>query len=119
MVSASYTYTQAREKLSELCHKVTSERDFVIITRRNAEDVALISLDELSSILETAHLLRSPHNAERLLTALNRAKSGVVKSQSLDELSKELGFDQKEEPQKPIKTRNSSNSKAKKNSIST
>jgi antitoxin YefM len=55
MVSASYTYTQAREKLSELCQKVTSERDFVIITRRNAENVALIAVDELSSILETAH----------------------------------------------------------------
>jgi antitoxin YefM len=52
-----------------------------------------------------------------LLTALNRAKSGVVKSQSLDDLSKELGFDQKEESQKPIKRRNSSNSKAKKNSV--
>jgi antitoxin YefM len=117
MVSASYTYTQAREKLSELCDKVTSERDFVIITRRNAENIALIAVDELSSILETAHLLRSPRNAERLLTALNRAKSGVVKSQSLDDLSKELGFDQKEEPQKPIKTRSSSKSKAKKNSI--
>ncbi|WP_256875136.1 type II toxin-antitoxin system Phd/YefM family antitoxin [Nostoc sp. C052] len=50
MVSTTYTYTQAREKLSELCQKVTSERDFVIITRRNAESVASIPLDELSSI---------------------------------------------------------------------
>lgn len=119
MVSATFTYTQARDHLSELCEKVTSERDFVIITRRNAEDVALIPADELSSLLETIHLLRSPRNAERLLTALNRAKSGVVKPQNLDDLRKELGFDKKEEPQKPTKRRNSSNSKAKKNSVST
>ncbi|MBD2250162.1 type II toxin-antitoxin system Phd/YefM family antitoxin [Nostoc parmelioides FACHB-3921] len=119
MLSNTYTYTQARDRLSELCDKVTSERDFVVITRRNAENVALIPVDELSSLLETAHLLRSPRNAERLLRALDRAKSGVVESQSLDDIRKELGLDQKEESQKPIKRRSSSNSKAKKNSIST
>lgn len=121
MVSANttYTYTQARARLAELCEKVTSERDFVVITRRNAESVALIPVDELSSLLETAHLLRSPHNAERLLTALNRAKSGVVESQSLDDLRQELGFVKKEKSQKPIKTRNSNNSKTKKNSVPT
>ena len=116
--NATYTYTQARDRLSELCQKVTSERDFVVITRRNAESVALIPVDELSSLLETAHLLRSPRNTERLLTALNRAKSGVVESQSLDALRKELGFDKKEESQKPTKRRSPSNSKAKKNSVS-
>lgn len=30
--------------------------------------------DELSSLVGTAHLLRSPVNAERLLTALSRAR---------------------------------------------
>lgn len=119
MVSGTYTYTQARDRLSELCQKVTSERDFVIIKRRNAEDVALIPVDELSSLLETAHLLRSPRNAERLLTALNRAKSGVVEPQNLDDLRKELGVGKKEESQKPAKRRSSSNSKTKKNSVPT
>ncbi|MBD2501723.1 type II toxin-antitoxin system Phd/YefM family antitoxin [Anabaena azotica] len=117
--NTTYTYTQARAHFVELCEKVTSERDFVVITRRNAESVALIPVDELSSLLETAHLLRSPRNAERLLTALNRAKSGVVESQSLDDLRQELGFAEKEESQKPIKKRNSSNSQTKKNSVST
>ncbi|MFQ4142051.1 type II toxin-antitoxin system Phd/YefM family antitoxin [Chlorogloeopsis sp. ULAP02] len=117
---ATYTYTQARDRLAELCQKVTSERDFVVITRRNAENVALIPVDELSSLLETAYLLRSPRNAERLLTALDRAKSGVVEPQSLDDLRKELGLDKKEESKKPTPTKRriSSNSKAKKNSVS-
>ena len=78
MVFATYTYTQAWDHFSELCQKVTSERDFVIIKRRNAEDVALLPADELSSLLETAYLLRSPRNAERLLAALNRAKSEII-----------------------------------------
>ena len=61
------TYTQARAKLATLCDEVTANRDVVIIRRRGMEDVALISSAELSSLMETAHLLRSPRNAERLL----------------------------------------------------
>src|SRR5579883_421048 len=107
MISDTYTYTQARNCLSELCKKVTSERNFVVIKRRNAEDVALLPADELSSLLETAHLLRSPRNAARLLTALNRAKSGVLEPQSIEDVRKDLGLDKKEEPQKPTKRRSS------------
>ena len=63
------TYTHARANLAVLCDEVTANREVVIIQRRNAEDVALIAASELDSLLETAHLLRSPRNAERLLTA--------------------------------------------------
>ena len=34
----------------------------------------MIAADELNGLLETAPLLRSPGNAQRLLTALNRAR---------------------------------------------
>jgi antitoxin YefM len=75
-VSGTTTYSDARARLAALCDQVVSSREPVIIRRRNAPDVALIAADELAGILETAHLLRSPHNAERLLTALARARSG-------------------------------------------
>ena len=68
------TYTQARAELASLCDEVASTREPVIIRRRNAEDVALVSADELASLIETAHLLRSPKNAQRLLAAINRAQ---------------------------------------------
>ena len=45
----------------------------MIINRRGHEDVALVPGGELESLVETVHLLRSPKNAERLLTALRRA----------------------------------------------
>lgn len=45
----------------------------MIIKRRDGEDVALIAADELSSLIETAYLLRSRANAQRLLDALGRA----------------------------------------------
>ena len=46
------TYTSARASLAALCDEVASTREPVIIRRRNAEDVALISADELESLLE-------------------------------------------------------------------
>ncbi|MBC8160355.1 MAG: type II toxin-antitoxin system Phd/YefM family antitoxin, partial [Roseiflexaceae bacterium] len=54
------TYTQARANFAELLDSVTDDREIIIIQRRGAADVALIAADELQSLLETAHLLRSP-----------------------------------------------------------
>ncbi len=50
------------------------------------DSLALVAASELSGLLETAHLLRSPKNAERLLTALNRALSNKHQPQSLEQL---------------------------------
>lgn len=87
------TYTKARANLATLCDEVTTNREVVIIHRRGAEDVALISAVELSSLLETAHLLRSPKNAARLLTALTRAQRRTVAPQSVAALRREVGLD--------------------------
>jgi len=73
---------------------VVADRNVVVIRRRGAEDVALIAADELESILETAHLLRSPKNAERLLTALRRAQQRTLEPSTVDDLRAEVRFDQ-------------------------
>ncbi len=88
------TYTQARAELASLCDEVASTREPVIIRRRNAEDVALVSADELASLLETAHLLHSPKNAARLLAALNRAQNQKLPPSSLAGLREELDLGQ-------------------------
>ena len=88
------TYTEARANLARLCDRVTTDLDVAIISRRGAEDVALISASELSGILETAHLLRSPKNADRLLSALRRAQQGAGKTQAPSSLRRELGVDE-------------------------
>lgn len=95
LTQAKVTYTKARAGFAQLCDQVTADRDIVIITRRNAENVALIPESELSSLIETAHLLRSPKNAERLLSALNRAKLETVEPQSVDEIRREFGLAKK------------------------
>ena len=87
------TYSQARANLASLLTAASEDKEIVLINRRNAEDVALISFSELSSLMETAHLLRSPKNAKRLLTSLNRALSDTEPVKTLDEFKRELGFE--------------------------
>src|SRR5664280_3400073 len=61
------TYTSLRERLASVLDQVANDHDVVIVRRRNAKDVALVPAEELTSLLETAHLLRFPKNAQRLL----------------------------------------------------
>ena len=90
------TYTRARAELAGLCDQVAETREPYIIERRNGENVALISEAELNSLLETAHLLRSPKNARRLADALERARAGEVPATSLEEVRERLGLDDRE-----------------------
>ena len=92
-MSIETTYTAARANLAKLLDSAVEDREIVLIRRRGAEDVALIAADELESLLETAHLLRSPRNAERLLTALQRARSRTEAPQRVEDLRGELGLD--------------------------
>ena len=91
---AETTYTRARANLAVLCDQVASSREPVIIHRRGAADVALIDAAELRSLVETAHLLRSPKNAQRLITALIRARNQDLPSETIETLRTELGLGQ-------------------------
>jgi antitoxin YefM len=87
------TYTHARASLATLLDEVTKNREVVIIQRRGREDVAMITADELAGILETAHLLRSPANAKRLLTSLERVRKKSGSPQTIDDLREEAAFE--------------------------
>lgn len=87
------TYTQARANLKELLDHVIDSREAVIIQRRKGEDVALIPARELSGLLETIHLLRSPNNARRIFRALDRAQRGKGKAMTVEQLRAEFGLD--------------------------
>lgn len=92
-MSIRTTYTQARANLAKLCDEVTDNRETVIISRRGAEDVALVAATELDGLTETAHLLRSPKNAERLLKAYEQAQRGEGTPMTVEELRRDLGLD--------------------------
>ena len=87
------TYTQARDGLAKLMDQVTHDREIVIIQRRGEEEVAMIAASELESLLETAFLLRSPANAERLLSALGRALKNEGEVQTVEALRHEVKLD--------------------------
>lgn len=84
------SYSHARENLATLWDQVEDSREAAVIQRRGHEDMALIPADELSSLRETAYLLRSPENALRLLSALTRARRGRTKSVDLTALRRAL-----------------------------
>jgi addiction module HigA family antidote len=88
------TYAQAPIQFAGLLDRVTANREVVVIRRRGGEDVALIAAAELDSLMETAHLLRSPANAQRLLSALVRAQRGEVEPQTVEDLRREVGLDE-------------------------
>jgi antitoxin YefM len=86
------TYTSLRENLASMMDRVVNDREVVIVSRKGDKKIAIIPADELSGLLETAHLLRSPKNAYRLLKALEHATRRKSKPQSLDKLRQEMGL---------------------------
>src|SRR5271166_3307894 len=86
------TYTRLRDNLATVLDKVGDDHEVVIVRRRGSPDVALIPADELEGLMETAHLLRSPENARRLLTALGRVGRRKGKASTVDQLRREFGL---------------------------
>ena len=64
------TYTSARSNLAQTMDKVSDDHAPVIITRKAAKPVVMMSLDDYEALEETAYLLRSPKNARRLLESI-------------------------------------------------
>ena len=70
------SYSESRARYAEVLDSVVTDRDEVIITRAGHESAVILSLAEYESLRETAHLMRSPENARRLLDAMLRLESG-------------------------------------------
>ncbi len=70
------SFTEARNSLKAVLDGVTNDADTTVITRRDAEDAVVMSLDYYNSLMETVHLLRSPANAEHLNKSIAQYKAG-------------------------------------------
>jgi antitoxin YefM len=88
------TYTEARERFASIWDEIVSSREAVLVKRRGHPDIAMLPAEELSSLMETAHLLRSPANARRLLSAIKRARAGKGRTMTVEELRKKSGIDE-------------------------
>ena len=89
------TYTHLRANLASMLDQVAADNEIVIVRRKGAKAVALVPAEEVAGYIETAHLLRSPRNARRLLKALREVEEGKGKVMSLEELRRETGLETK------------------------
>jgi antitoxin YefM len=85
------SYTEAREQLATVWDRSVSTREPIVISRRGTESVVLLPLEEWEGMQETAHLMRSPANARRLLAALHRCEAGDGESITPDQLRSRVG----------------------------
>ena len=86
MATVEVSYAEARERFAELWDRALADREPIRLTRRGATPVVLVAADEYEGLVETAHLLRSPANAARLLATLERARTGEGTPRPLAEL---------------------------------
>lgn len=79
------TYTTARANLASTMNKVCEDHEPLIITRNSEQSVVMMSLEDYKALEETAYLLRSPANAQRLLASIAQLETGLGKEQGLIE----------------------------------
>ena len=77
------TFTEARNKLKKVLDRVVDDADYTIITRRDADDAVVMSLEYFNSLLETVHLLKSPANAVHLERSIAQYRQGQVTEKDL------------------------------------
>ena len=97
-MSNTFTYSNARKHLAEILTRAVKDNEVLTITRRNEEDVVVLSKSEYDAMSETLHLFSSPTNAARLIKAIDDAKSGKnMISMDIHALKKAVNFDGEKE----------------------
>jgi antitoxin YefM len=69
-------YTQVRNNLAKTMDTVCDDHVPIIITRKSHRSVVIIAFDDYKSLEETAYLLRSPKNAQRIIQSIAELESG-------------------------------------------
>ena len=78
-------YSSLRAKLATFMKRVCANHEPVIVTRRNAEPVVMMSLKDYEAMEETAYLLRNPANALRLLKSIRSLDAGRARARKLQD----------------------------------
>ena len=72
------SFTEARNGLKSVLDNVVNDVDYTVITRRDAEDAVVMSMEHYNSLMETVHLLKSPANAAHLSKSIEQYQLGRV-----------------------------------------
>ena len=76
-------FSDARNRLKAILDQVVSDADYTIISRRDAEDAVVMSLDNFNGLMETVHLLKSPNNAAYLERSIKQYRNGKAEKRDL------------------------------------
>ncbi|WP_110648243.1 type II toxin-antitoxin system Phd/YefM family antitoxin [Salinicola peritrichatus] len=79
------SYSAFRSHLAKTLDKVNDDHTPVLITRQNGKPAIVMSVEDFKSYEETAYLMASPKNAERLSQAIAEAEGGQTKAHGLIE----------------------------------
>ena len=77
------SFTQARSSLKSVLDGVVNDADCTVITRRDAENAVVMSMDYYNSLMETVHLLKSPANAAHLARSIEQYKTGDTRERDI------------------------------------
>ena len=76
-------FSDARNRLKSVLDQVVDDADYTVISRRDAKDAVVMSLDHFNGLMETVHLLKSPANAAHLTKSIEQYRSGKVENHEL------------------------------------
>ena len=76
-------FSDARNKLKSVLDQVVNDADYTIISRRDADDAVVMSLEQFNGLMETVHLLKSPANAAHLAKSIDQYRAGKVVNHEL------------------------------------
>lgn len=77
------TYSYTRQHFANIMDRVNDDRAPLLITRQQGKPVVIMSLDDYNALEETAYLLRSPANAQRLIESVEQLRSGRGEAREL------------------------------------
>lgn len=77
------TFSEVRSHFKSVCDKVVDDQDTVLVTRRGAENVVLMSQSLFDSWQETVYLLKSPVNAAMLAESIAQHTQGKAQERAL------------------------------------
>ncbi len=77
------SFTQARSSLKAVLDGVVNDADCTVVTRRDAENAVIMSMDYYNSLMETVHLLKTPANAVHLAKSIEQYKTGNSKERDI------------------------------------
>lgn len=76
-------FSEARNNLKAVIDGVVEDADYAVISRRDAPDAVVMSLDTFNSMMETMYLLKSPANAAHLSRSIEQFRKGRAKAHKL------------------------------------